>query len=47
MTWTLNNQVAVEAWALFAEGKNGVFIHPILKQIGEQYGKTPGKVILR
>lgn len=39
--------VAHEAWAPFAEGKNGIFTSPVLSAIGEKYGKKPGQVILR
>ncbi len=39
--------VRMEAWAPFAEGKNGIFKHPVLKKIGQKYGKTPAQVILR
>ena len=36
-----------EAWAPFAEGRNGIFTNPVLAAIGEKYGKKPGQVILR
>ena len=39
--------VAHEAWAPFAEGRNGVFTNPVLTEIGQKYGKKPGQVILR
>lgn len=39
--------VVVEAWAPFAEGRNDLFTNPVLKEIGEQYGKTVGQVVLR
>ena len=39
--------VTHEAWAPFAEGRNGVFTNPILTEIGQKYGKRPGQVILR
>ena len=39
--------VAHEAWAPFAEGRNGIFTNPVLAAIGEKYGKKPGQVILR
>ena len=39
--------VVHEAWAPFAEGKNGVFTNPVLAAIGEKHGKRPGQVILR
>lgn len=39
--------ITPQAWAPFAEGKKGLFTHPILSQIGAQYGKSVGQVILR
>lgn len=39
--------VAVEAWAPFAEGKNDIFHNPVLKSIGDQYGKSVAQVITR
>lgn len=37
----------LEAWAPFARGENGIFINPILKKIGDKYGKSTGQVALR
>ncbi|MBD5429205.1 aldo/keto reductase [Lactobacillus sp.] len=39
--------IAVEAWAPFAEGKDNIFSNKTLKAIGEKYDKTVGQVILR
>lgn len=39
--------VAHEAWAPFAEGKNGIFSNPVLAQIGAKHGKKPGQAVLR
>lgn len=39
--------IAVEAWAPFAEGKNGIFKNEILTKIGEKYGKSVAQVIVR
>lgn len=39
--------VQLQAWAPFAEGKNGMFNNPDLKTIGEKYGKSVAQVILR
>ena len=39
--------VQPEAWAPFAEGKHGIFTHPVLTKIGEKYGKGAGQVTLR
>ena len=36
-----------EAWAHFAEGKNDIFNHPVLKEIASRHGKSVGAVILR
>ena len=39
--------VVHEAWAPFAEGRNGIFTNPVLSAIGQKYGKTAGQVALR
>ena len=39
--------VVPEAWGPFAEGKHGIFTHPVLTSIGEKYGKTAAQVALR
>lgn len=36
-----------QAWAPFAEGKNDLFTNPVLKSIGEKYGKSNAQVALR
>jgi len=35
------------AWGPLAEGKHGIFTHPVLTEIGKKYGKTPAQVALR
>ncbi|MCH4855694.1 aldo/keto reductase [Bifidobacterium pseudolongum] len=42
-----SQDVQVEAWAPFAEGKHHIFADPTIAAIGEKYGKTNGQVILR
>ena len=39
--------VVPEAWASLAEGKHGIFTHPVLTEIGNKYGKTAAQVALR
>ena len=39
--------VVPEAWGPFAEGKHGIFTHPVLTAIGQKYGKTAAQVALR
>ncbi|WP_254547236.1 aldo/keto reductase [Halomarina pelagica] len=41
------HDVQHESWGPFAEGKNDIFQHDALTDIGEQYGKTPAQVVLR
>ncbi|ATZ94725.1 aldo/keto reductase [Dickeya fangzhongdai] len=45
--WMKSRAIQPEAWAPFAEGKNGLFQHPVLTAIGEKYGKSVGQVVLR
>lgn len=35
------------AWGPLAEGKHGIFTHPVLTGIGRKYGKTAAQVALR
>lgn len=39
--------VQPQAWGPLAEGKHGIFTHPVLVEIGEKYGKTAAQVALR
>ena len=45
--WMQSHDIQPEAWAPFAEGKNGLFQHPVLTAIGQKYGKSVGQVVLR
>ncbi|MGR7249641.1 aldo/keto reductase [Klebsiella aerogenes] len=45
--WMQSRGIQPEAWAPFAEGKNGLFQHPVLTDIGDKYGKSVGQVVLR
>lgn len=39
--------IVPEAWGPFAEGKHGIFTHPVLTAIGKKYGKSAAQVALR
>ena len=39
--------IVPEAWGPFAEGKHGIFTHPVLTAIGKKHGKTAAQVALR
>ena len=41
------NNVQIESWGPFAEGKNNIFQNDVLRSIGGKHGKTVAQVILR
>jgi diketogulonate reductase-like aldo/keto reductase len=41
------NNVQIESWGPFAEGKNNIFHNELLLSIAQQYNKTVAQVILR
>ena len=41
------NNVRIEAWAPFGEGRNNLFSNPVIARIGERYRKSTAQVILR
>jgi len=41
------NNVQIESWGPFAEGKNDIFRHEVLVSIASKYAKTVAQVILR
>ena len=43
----LENNVQVEAWAPFAEGRNNIFQNELLHSIAAKHGKSVAQVILR
>lgn len=45
--WMQSRQIQPQAWAPFAEGRNGLFQHPVLTAIGATRGKSVGQVVLR
>ncbi|WP_304133601.1 aldo/keto reductase, partial [Mesonia mobilis] len=41
------NNVQIQSWGPFAEGKNNIFQNEVLTGIGKKYNKTAAQVILR
>ncbi|MBR3666160.1 MAG: aldo/keto reductase [Ruminococcus sp.] len=39
--------IAPQAWGPLAEGRHGIFTHPILTEIGAKYGKTAAQIALK
>jgi 2,5-diketo-D-gluconate reductase A len=46
-TWMKKYNIAHEAWAPFAEGRQDTFTNEVLSAIGAKYGKTTAQVMLR
>ncbi len=42
-----DNNVQIQSWGPFAEGRNGLFTNEVLKSIGEKHGKSVAQVVLR
>lgn len=47
VAFTQSEDMRVEAWAPFAEGKHHIFTNDVLSKISQKYGKSTGQVILR
>lgn len=47
VTTLQKENVLVEAWAPFAEGRNNLFQNEVLKEIGDKYNKSIAQVVLR
>ena len=43
----LENNIQIESWGPFAEGKNGLFQNELLESIGKKYDKTIAQVVVR
>jgi len=43
----VENNVQIESWGPFAEGKNGLFQNELLTSIGKKYNKTIAQVVVR
>lgn len=39
--------IAHESWGPLSQGKSDLLFHPVLKELGEKYGKTPAQIVLR
>lgn len=42
-----DNQVQIESWGPFAEGKHNIFQNEVLRSIADKHGKTVAQIILR
>src|SRR5437879_9104916 len=42
-----DNEIQIESWGPFAEGKHDIFKNPVLGSIAEEHSRTVAQVILR
>ncbi|MBC1422657.1 aldo/keto reductase [Listeria seeligeri] len=47
LSYHVKNDVQLEAWAPFAEGRHDLFTNSVLMEIGDKYNKSVGQVVLR
>lgn len=45
--WMQQYNVITEAWAPFAQGRNNIFVDPIISSIAQKYNKSAAQVVLR
>ncbi|WP_159626503.1 aldo/keto reductase [Actinomyces sp. zg296] len=45
--WYAKHGTALESWGPLAQGRKGIFTHPVLTAIGQAHGKTAAQVALR
>ncbi|MBO1139643.1 aldo/keto reductase [Enterococcus avium] len=45
--WYQQNDILLEAWAPFAEGKGEIFSNPLIAEIGQKHHKSVGQIVLR
>jgi len=43
----VDNNIQIESWGPFAEGKNNLFTNALLQSIGDKYNKSIAQVVLR
>lgn len=43
----IKNNVQIESWATFAEGRNNIFTNPVLVRIAEKYGRSTAQIMVR
>lgn len=43
----IKNNVQLESWASFAEGRNNIFTNPVLMDIAKKYNKSTAQVMIR
>ncbi|MCW2486346.1 2,5-didehydrogluconate reductase DkgA [Candidatus Symbiopectobacterium sp. NZEC127] len=45
--WNATHQIQTESWSPLAQGGEGVFEQPLIRQLALKYGKTPAQIVIR
>lgn len=45
--WNATHHIQTESWSPLAQGGEGVFDQPIIRQLAHKYNKTPAQIVIR
>lgn len=45
--WDATHHIATESWSPLAQGGEGVFDAPVIRQLAQKYAKTPAQIVIR
>lgn len=45
--WNATHHIATESWSPLAQGGDGVFDQPVIRELAQKYGKTPAQIVIR
>lgn len=45
--WNTQHRIQVESWSPLAQGGQGVFDHPTIRELAQKHGKTPAQIVIR
>ncbi|WP_029684276.1 2,5-didehydrogluconate reductase DkgA [Tatumella saanichensis] len=46
-SWNALHHIQTESWSPLAQGGEGVFDHPLIRELAEKYQKTPAQIVIR
>lgn len=45
--WNALHHIQTESWSPLAQGGEGVFDHPLIRELADKYQKTPAQIVIR
>ncbi|MDN8600238.1 MULTISPECIES: 2,5-didehydrogluconate reductase DkgA [Citrobacter] len=46
-SWNATHKIQTESWSPLAQGGEGVFDRPIIRDLADKYGKSPAQIVIR